>query len=110
MQSKDRASGQGGIRLPEFGKFKPQPVVGKDEVVYDLGSGDGRIVIEAVRDFGARRAVGIEIDPELVATSRDKSHRKRACRFVGRSSAVRRIRTGSILLPIPADVRWVRFR
>ena len=30
--------------------------VGKDDIVYDLGSGDGRIVIAAVRDFGARRA------------------------------------------------------
>ncbi len=32
------------------------------DVVYDLGSGDGRIPIAAARDFGAR-AVGIEIDP-----------------------------------------------
>ena len=34
------------------------------DVVYDLGSGDGRIVIEAARKYGAR-AVGIELDPEL---------------------------------------------
>ena len=34
------------------------------DVVYDLGSGDGRIVIEAARTYGAR-AVGIELDPEL---------------------------------------------
>ena len=32
------------------------------ELVYDLGSGDGRLVISATRDFGAR-AVGVEIDP-----------------------------------------------
>jgi cyclopropane fatty-acyl-phospholipid synthase-like methyltransferase len=32
------------------------------EVVYDLGSGDGRVIIMAARRFGAR-AVGIEIDP-----------------------------------------------
>ncbi|HEY7039254.1 MAG TPA: methyltransferase domain-containing protein [Methylomirabilota bacterium] len=44
--------------------------VGPDDVVYDLGSGDGRIVISAVRDFGAREAVGIEIDGTLVAKSR----------------------------------------
>jgi SAM-dependent methyltransferase len=44
--------------------------VGRDDVVYDLGSGDGRIVIAAVRDFGARSAVGFEIDPRLVAQSR----------------------------------------
>ena len=49
--------------------------VGKDDVVYDLGSGDGRIVIAAVRDFGARRAVGIEIDPERVRESRDNAQK-----------------------------------
>jgi SAM-dependent methyltransferase len=39
------------------------------DVVYDLGSGDGRIVIAAAREYGAR-GVGIEIDPALVARSR----------------------------------------
>jgi precorrin-6B methylase 2 len=37
--------------------------VTKDDVVYDLGSGDGRIVIAAVKDYGAARGVGVEIDP-----------------------------------------------
>ncbi|HYB69969.1 MAG TPA: methyltransferase domain-containing protein [Candidatus Bathyarchaeia archaeon] len=41
-----------------------------DDLVYDLGSGDGRIVIAAARDFHAR-AVGIEIDPRLVTNSRE---------------------------------------
>ena len=36
--------------------------VGKDDVVYDLGSGDGRIVIAAVKEFGARRGFGVELD------------------------------------------------
>ena len=40
-----------------------------DDVVYDLGSGDGRIVILAAQRYGAR-GVGIEIDPKLVALSR----------------------------------------
>ncbi len=35
-----------------------------DDVVYDLGSGDGRIVIAAAKTFGAR-AVGIELRPDL---------------------------------------------
>ena len=35
---------------------------GPDDVVYDLGCGDGRIIIVASRKYGAR-AVGIEIDP-----------------------------------------------
>ncbi len=40
--------------------------VGPGDVVYDLGCGDGRIVIEAARKFGAR-GVGIDIDPALIA-------------------------------------------
>lgn len=52
----------------------PQPVVDAmleladvkaSDIVYDLGSGDGRIVITAARKYGAR-GVGIEIDPALV--------------------------------------------
>jgi tRNA A58 N-methylase Trm61 len=39
--------------------------VGPGDVVYDLGSGDGRIVIEAAKAYGAR-GVGIELDPKLV--------------------------------------------
>lgn len=49
--------------------------VGPDDVVYDLGSGDGRLVIAAVRDFRARQGVGIEIDGALVATSREYARR-----------------------------------
>ncbi len=40
-----------------------------NDIVYDLGSGDGRVVIAAVRDFGARKAVGIEINSALVEDS-----------------------------------------
>ena len=49
--------------------------VGKDDVVYDLGSGDGRIVIAAVRDFGARRAVGIESDPQRIEEGRENARK-----------------------------------
>jgi precorrin-6B methylase 2 len=42
---------------------------GPDDVVYDLGSGDGRIIIEAARACGAR-AVGVEADPLRVVYSR----------------------------------------
>ena len=47
-------------RMLTLGKVGPQ------DVVYDLGCGDGRIVIEAARVFGAR-GVGIDIDPALIA-------------------------------------------
>jgi len=43
--------------------------VTKRDVVYDLGCGDGKIVIAAARQFGAR-GVGIEIDPEKVKEAR----------------------------------------
>jgi predicted RNA methylase len=36
--------------------------IGADELVYDLGCGDGRTIITAARHYGAR-AVGLELDP-----------------------------------------------
>jgi len=41
-----------------------------DDMVYDLGSGDGRLVITAAKRFGAR-GVGVELQPELVALAND---------------------------------------
>jgi hypothetical protein len=46
--------------------------IGPSDVVYDLGSGDGRIVITAAREYGAR-GVGIEIDPTLVARATENA-------------------------------------
>jgi SAM-dependent methyltransferase len=43
--------------------------VGPNDVVYDLGCGDGRIVIRAVKRYGAR-GVCVEIDPVRIAESR----------------------------------------
>jgi len=42
------------------------------DVVYDLGSGDGRIIIRAAKKYGAR-GVGIEMDSQLVEMSRAKA-------------------------------------
>jgi trans-aconitate methyltransferase len=44
--------------------------VRREDVVYDLGSGDGRLVIAAARRFGAR-GVGVELDARLVQDSRE---------------------------------------
>lgn len=41
--------------------------VGPDDVVFDLGSGDGRIPIAAVRQNNAAKAVGIELNPNRIA-------------------------------------------
>ncbi len=46
--------------------------VSAQDVVYDLGSGDGRIVIRAAEKYGAK-GVGIEISPSLVELSRLKA-------------------------------------
>jgi tRNA G37 N-methylase Trm5 len=46
--------------------------VGKDDVLYDLGSGDGRIVITAAKKFGTR-GVGVDIDPERVKEANENA-------------------------------------
>lgn len=48
--------------------------VKQTDYVLDLGSGDGRIVITAARQFGAR-GMGVEIVPDLVARSNDNARR-----------------------------------
>src|SRR5262249_44893849 len=47
--------------------------VTKDDVVYDLGCGDGRMVITAVKKFGAKRGVGVDIDPDLVKKCKESA-------------------------------------
>ena len=55
----------------------PQPIVEKmleaarvrpDEVVYDLGSGDGRVIVTAAKKFKAH-SIGVEISPKLVKSA-----------------------------------------
>ena len=48
--------------------------VKRGDVVYDLGCGDGRIVIEAARRYGAR-GVGIDLDPERIREARENARR-----------------------------------
>jgi SAM-dependent methyltransferase len=48
--------------------------VTSDDVVYDLGCGDGRIVIAAAQRFGAR-GVGVDIDPVRIAEARRNAAR-----------------------------------
>jgi SAM-dependent methyltransferase len=46
--------------------------VGKDDVLYDLGCGDGRIVITAAKELGCR-GVGIDIDPMRIKESQENA-------------------------------------
>jgi uncharacterized protein (TIGR03000 family) len=47
--------------------------VGKDDVVYDLGCGDGRIPVTAVSKFEAKRGVGIDLDPQRIKESKENA-------------------------------------
>ena len=49
--------------------------VRKDDVIYDLGSGDGRVLIAAAKKYGAR-GVGFEIDAGLVKLARENARRE----------------------------------
>lgn len=46
--------------------------VDSSDVVYDLGSGDGRIVITAAKEYGAK-GVGIDIDPKRIEESNENA-------------------------------------
>src|SRR6478735_12369183 len=48
--------------------------VKKGDVLYDLGSGDGRIPVTAAKRFGVR-AVGIDIDPQRIAEANENARR-----------------------------------
>src|SRR5688500_3367464 len=77
---------------PTLGRFEPSPIevaermlqlanATQDDIVFDLGSGDGRIVILAASRYGAR-GVGVEIDPQLVWFSRQNARRDRVDHLV----------------------------
>jgi cyclopropane fatty-acyl-phospholipid synthase-like methyltransferase len=76
------APAQRGIKLDVPYVPTPQPVVEAmlkladvktGDVVYDLGCGDGRIVVTAVKQFGARHGLGIDLDPDRVAQSNESA-------------------------------------
>ncbi len=73
------------------------------EVVYDLGSGDGRILFTAAQEFGAR-AVGVEILPELCEKARDR------VRLLGLEDKIRVIQGSALRVDLsPADVVTMYF-
>lgn len=74
------------LRAPDV-RYEPTPMevvhamlrlanVKAGDVVYDLGCGDGRIVITAARQFGAR-GVCVDIDPRRIAESRENARQAR---------------------------------
>ena len=70
--AQNKVPGEGSVNLDVPYVPTPQNVVnrmlemaqaGPDDIHYDLGSGDGRIVVTAVRDFKVKKGVGVDIDP-----------------------------------------------
>jgi ribosomal protein L11 methylase PrmA len=55
--------------------------VRKGDVLYDLGSGDGRIAVTAAKKYGVR-AVGIDIDPERIAEATRNARRSGVAKLV----------------------------
>jgi SAM-dependent methyltransferase len=49
--------------------------VTKNDIVYDLGCGDGRIVIAAAKNYGAR-GVGIDLDPKLIKEATENAKKQ----------------------------------
>jgi len=47
--------------------------IGKNDVVYDIGCGDGRLVIMAVKKFGAKKGVGIDINKDLIKECKENA-------------------------------------
>ena len=58
---------------------------GPDDVVYDLGCGDGRVLFTAVKEFNVSRAVGYDLDQEMVDTVEKKVSEEG---LIGRISAI----------------------
>lgn len=50
--------------------------VTKTDTVFDLGSGDGRIVIMAVKNFGATKGVGVDINPERISEATENAKKQ----------------------------------
>jgi precorrin-6B methylase 2 len=83
----DGSPGDTRLRVPgQLAPFDPTPqevvermlalaAVKKSDVIYDLGSGDGRILITAAKRYGAR-GVGFEIDPGLVKLARENARKE----------------------------------
>lgn len=73
--------------------------VGPNDLVVDLGSGDGRIVIAAAKQFGAR-ALGVDIDRTLVAEAQEKAAKAGVAgrtRFVARDFFDTDLREATVL-------------
>jgi len=75
-------TGEGGVELDVPYVPTPQELVdrmlklgsvGPDDIHYDLGSGDGRIVVTAARDMKVKKGVGVDLDPVRIAEANENA-------------------------------------
>lgn len=82
--------------------------VTRNDVVYDLGCGDGRVAILAAKKYGAR-GVGVDVDPRRIAEAKGNAERE------GVSSLVRFVEQNTVdlseatvvTMSLPQSVRWL---
>jgi precorrin-6B methylase 2 len=88
--------------------------VGKDDVVWDIGCGDGTMVIMAVEKFGAKRGVGIDIDPDRIKDSKEnlkKTKVEQKIEFkVGDALKIKDVSEASVVLLYMGDDIGARLR
>ena len=54
-------------------KMAEMAKVGKNDIVYDPGCGDAVMLIRPITKFGAKKGIGIDIDPKMVAVAKQKA-------------------------------------
>ncbi|HEX5779903.1 MAG TPA: class I SAM-dependent methyltransferase [Xanthobacteraceae bacterium] len=89
------------VPTPEFivDRMLEMAEIGKDDLLLDLGSGDGRIVIAAAQRYGARGR-GVEIDPKLVEESKENARKvgvDHLAEFVAQDMFVAKMADASVL-------------
>lgn len=86
--------------FPVVEKMLEMAGVTRSDVVYDIGCGDGRLVITAAKKYGAR-GVGIEIDPELIKECRARAREEGVegrVRFVQMDGTKARLREATVVV------------
>lgn len=78
--------------------------VKEGDTVYDLGCGDGRIVISAVKDFKAKRGLGVDFDPERLV---DCEKRMKELKLTEAEQKKLTFKQGDVLKMTPEDFKDV---
>jgi SAM-dependent methyltransferase len=78
--------------------------VKKGETVFDLGCGDGRIVIAAVKDFGAGKGLGVDFNPERLADCKKRMDEQK---LTAEQKKMITFKQGDVLKMTPEDFKDV---